>query len=826
MIRIGWFSPISTQTGIAGYSRNVLEALVAAWPRDEVEVIVFHPPTDHVVEEMPCPVIELSDSLLKSDFGALFDIAIYHIGNNTLNHAAIYAALQRHPGLIVLHDYVYQHYVAGLTSKEGFIGSAFGALIHEQGGASAFEFLAESGVMKSDLGAVSYVPWEGEWSTTVPLGDVFARLGTGVLVHSAYARGGLGKSFSGEVLELFMPRPSDQPEPQPLPVPQGRIHIVCGGHIGSTKGLRLLTSVFMAHPRLRDRFKVTIAGFGSDEEFLKVLRREIQDPAISGVFELRVDPPDEDYDATMASADLFFNLRFPNTEGASLSLVEQLAFGRPVIAYRTGCFAEMPEDAGYFLSRIGDPDELAELLGRIAADPADLARRAPLAWEAVRGHDAGAYADRLVTFLQERMPVLRRRADLLAARKQGILPVPAPEDRRWFQDNLTARRQIQALSADRFFLPEGLLDESDEDVGRFVALNLLHSRVPRSDMQAIGRILHDLSPIEAATLIGKLVVLSEKSVHGRELLPNAIDGLFLPITDAAFWDILSALKPQQSVPLAALALGMTFRAEEIQYLIANSERSGFERVIAEMLRGRDNPRRPNPDFDRIATRLEARGSALVQSLRPLPAGADLLALLALPGEDEADLPEDEDDEDEIDGEDDEDRADDGEDGSEAPDERPDRTRAVLTGFHPPEPIGIWSRAPDATILLRAAAGVRVACLEGGLSLLKPPETGRQTVTVTVLEQQSGRTRQERVHFLPGVLPECSFRLDLPDFEGALRIRISTTPIRSPQEAGISPDPRPLGVLVRSLRLCAADGAEVGAPPEATAAAGPADTAEG
>lgn len=796
-MRIGWFSPISTQTGISAYSRNVLEALCEAWPRDKVDIIVFHPPSSHELEKMPYPTIELSDSLLRSDFGALFDIAIYHIGNNSLHHSEIYKAIKRYPGVIVLHDYVYQHYLAGLNFRHGFISPSFSSLIYEMGGGSAFEFLAESGVLKADGGSVSYVPWESEWSTTVPLCDVFARLGVGVIVHSAYARHGLGSTFAGEILELFMPRPSAQPAPQLLHVPEGRIHIVCGGHIGPTKSLRLLITAFLSRPKLRDQFKVTIAGFGSDGEFLRTLRLDLQNPVVSNIFELRVDPTDDEYKSIMSSADIFYNLRFPNTEGSSLSLVEQLSYGRPVIAYRTGCFAETPEDAGYFLTKVGDPEELAALLDRIAADPLDLTQRGQKAWATVRENDAGSYASHLINFLHERMPALRRRVNLLLSRSHGTAPAPTQEDEDWFVECLNARRQIDALTDDLFFLPENILNDSDEKVGRFVSKNLLCSILARENMISIGRILHNMNPIDAIQIIVKLVILSERTIYGRDLLPGNMRDLFLPVVEPEFWDILSELRPQQAVPLAVLGLGITFEPEGIQQLIKDAEHNGFERVIAETLRGLDKRRWPNPDFKHIAARLEARGSEITGNLLPLPIGTDLLSVLTPTSEQNNHLGDlgNEDFKDEI-GYYTDSKASVYEEKS----AHFEKSYAVLTGFHPPEVAGIWSRTTDASVLLRPGTGVRVSAIAGGLSLMKSPDTGQLTVSITVFELQSDRSQMMRVHFPAGLPPKREWKLDLPGFHGPIRVQISTSSVRSPQEAGISADQRLLGVMVWSLCL--------------------------
>ena len=44
-------------------------------------------------------------------------------------------------------------------------------------------------------------------------------------------------------------------------------------------------------------------------------------------------------------ADVFVNLRHPDVEGCSSSLMRQLPLGRPVVAYDMGAFADVPSDA-------------------------------------------------------------------------------------------------------------------------------------------------------------------------------------------------------------------------------------------------------------------------------------------------------------------------------------------------------------------------------------------------------------------------------------------------------------------------------------------------
>src|SRR4026208_1179365 len=43
------------------------------------------------------------------------DLALYHVGNNPDAHAWIVDALRKRPGVVVLHDFVLHHLVAGMT---------------------------------------------------------------------------------------------------------------------------------------------------------------------------------------------------------------------------------------------------------------------------------------------------------------------------------------------------------------------------------------------------------------------------------------------------------------------------------------------------------------------------------------------------------------------------------------------------------------------------------------------------------------------------------------------------------------------------------------
>src|SRR3954447_10036880 len=89
-VRIAYYSPLPPErSGIADYSALLLPALQRLIDVD----LVRHGRTRPVAA----------------------DVALYHVGNDPESHGWIVDALRRRPGVVVLHDFVLHHLVAGLT---------------------------------------------------------------------------------------------------------------------------------------------------------------------------------------------------------------------------------------------------------------------------------------------------------------------------------------------------------------------------------------------------------------------------------------------------------------------------------------------------------------------------------------------------------------------------------------------------------------------------------------------------------------------------------------------------------------------------------------
>ena len=538
-----------------------------------------------------------------------------------------------------------------------------------------------------------FVPWDGQWGCLVPMGDQLARLGTAAIVHSNYARAGLGADFAGPALQLFMPRPEAPKELSPIAPEGSRIHIVCGGHIGSTKGLRLLTAAFAADPALKTKFRVTIAGFGSDKIFLKLLETEIRDSGLSGCFELRVDPDDAAFAAVMATADVFYNLRYPNTEGASLSLVEQLAHHRPVIAYRSGCFAEVPPEACFFLDKIGNVPELANLLGHIARNRHELHSRGQAAWQVVQDATAAKYATGLVDFLETNQQKLQARTALIQARARGALPAPSPEDAGWLQAYVSTKILMDEFYEQRSVLPPGFASNSTEEKGRYLAHNLLHVRVNASTARAIGAILDQKAGLALYELVGKLLSVSEVVVFGRTILSAATEAVALPIHDLAFWRILLLLPPRMSVLMGFKALALPY--ETVEDVISEAEQDGFGSAMIAHLRQRAPELTERNGLAPLMALLHDHADERLVPLTALPAKADVVDLLR---------------------------------------KKPIHSGLRVSGFHAAEPIGAWTSHQVAALRMLVDAALPARRLDVTFSMLSTDHD----VEIRVLEELTQR----------------------------------------------------------------------------------------
>ena len=259
------------------------------------------------------------------------DIALYHVGNNPDAHAWIVDALRRRPGVVVLHDFVLHHLVAGMTVGRRDGHGYLDAMERDHGVVGR---LLAHGVLDKRIPPL----WESR-PEDFPLASVVLEHATGLIVHSRTVRD-LARSAGYDGPIWVIPHPA-----WPVPdIPAERVAtgptIGCFGVLNSSKRIPELLHAFSGvRQRHADATLLlvgpTAPGFDLD--------RRLQRHGLAEEGLVREDWVDERrLWALMAGVDLCVNLRHPTMGETSGSVIRSLSLGKPLLVSDVGWFSELP----------------------------------------------------------------------------------------------------------------------------------------------------------------------------------------------------------------------------------------------------------------------------------------------------------------------------------------------------------------------------------------------------------------------------------------------------------------------------------------------------
>ncbi|HET8741759.1 MAG TPA: glycosyltransferase family 4 protein [Gaiella sp.] len=336
-MRVAYFSPMPPESsGIADYSALLLPAL-----RRHVDVTVVKRGTKRPPRDV--------------------DLSVYHIGNNPDAHGWILDALRRAPGLVVLHDFVLHHLVAGVTIGRRDGHGYLDAMEREHGVVGR---LLAHGVLDRRLPPL----WESR-PEDFPLAGEVLSLATGLIVHSRYVEERVrAAGFEGPVGRV--PHPA-WPDPGVAPAAlAGEPLIGAFGNVNQSKRVPQLLEAFArlrsAHPGAR-LLLVGATSPGFD------LERRLQRLGLGGDGIVREGYVDEArLWSLMAACDVHVNLRSPTMGETSGTAIRALALGKPLVVSDVGWFAELPPDVALSVP-VGERevDDLTAAL-RLLAERADV----------------------------------------------------------------------------------------------------------------------------------------------------------------------------------------------------------------------------------------------------------------------------------------------------------------------------------------------------------------------------------------------------------------------------------------------------------------------
>jgi len=361
-LRVAYYSPLaSSRSGIVDYSALLLPEL-----RKHVDVVVAEPG-----RRVPAA-----------------DVALYHVGNDPDAHGWIVDALRARPGVVVLHEYVLHHLVAGITIGRGDGRGYLDAMERELGVAGR---LLGLGVLDNLLPLL----WETQ-PERFPLAGAVLDHAHGLVVHSQYvADRARAAGYRGRTWRI--PHPSwPATEVAPAQDVSGEPLLGCFGFLTMNKRIPQLLQAFAALRRERPGARLMLVG--SAGERFDVQRRLERLGLTEGVERLGyVD--ERRLWSLMAACDVLVNLRYPTMGETSGSVLRGLSLGKPLVVSDVGWFAELPDDVVLKVPVDEyEVDVLAAALG-VAADHGAVLGAAARA-HVRREHDVAQVAQRYADALE------------------------------------------------------------------------------------------------------------------------------------------------------------------------------------------------------------------------------------------------------------------------------------------------------------------------------------------------------------------------------------------------------------------------------------------
>jgi glycosyltransferase involved in cell wall biosynthesis len=304
-LTVGFFAPLPpARTGVADYAEALLGGL-----RKHGEVKV----------------------------GAEGDIALYHIGNNQL-HSAIYERALTHPGVVVLHDAVLQHFFLGRFTAQQYIDE----FIFNYG--EWTRSLAEDLWKHRARSAADprYFAW--------PMLKRIATTARAIIVHNP-AAGAIVRRHAPDACIIEIPHLFVNPEtPSAVDALRFRAELglgprtLLGGVFGHQRESKRLPVVLRAMQRAWNAgadARLLIAGRFESSDLERSIAGQLSDPRILRAGYLS----EADFWRYASAVDLCINLRYPTAAETSGIAIRLMGIGKPVVFSDGAEIAGIPDNA-------------------------------------------------------------------------------------------------------------------------------------------------------------------------------------------------------------------------------------------------------------------------------------------------------------------------------------------------------------------------------------------------------------------------------------------------------------------------------------------------
>lgn len=392
-MKLNLFSPLPpTRSEIARVTTNLLPLLA-----DKAEVIVWssepkwdpaaatHAAVRHYDANRP-PWREINEA----------DATFYQMGNDPRYHSSIWHLSQQHPGIVILHDLMLQHFFSGLLFHGlGLNRRNYLELVERHHGGKG-RVLAESH-LNGLLGTE-------ELGQQCPLTGAATENALAVIVHSEAALQMVPQETPVAYLPLCV-------GPQALPArpaqkPDSEVYrISLFGFLGPNRRLPALLRALANFAR-RDRFRLDIYGTIEGAEKIQQLICRL---GLSDCVTMHGFVQHDELDNALRRTDLVVNLRNPSMGEASASQLHLWQYALPSLVTRSAWYGTLPANTVAFVRPEQEIEDIQAHLAAFLDDPEKYRELGRNGREHVaRNHSTETYAQSLLE-VANRAPEFRSR---------------------------------------------------------------------------------------------------------------------------------------------------------------------------------------------------------------------------------------------------------------------------------------------------------------------------------------------------------------------------------------------------------------------------------
>lgn len=332
--RLAYVSPLPPEkSGIADYSVELVRELARFY---DVDLIVDQPHVSTPWIKANLPLRSVAWFEANADD---FERVMYHIGNSPA-HKHMFGLMERHPGIVVVHDF-YLGNVINYLDHTGYAPGAFLLALYAAHGWPAL-------IDRQSIG-----PDDAVWK--YPCTKAVIDQADGVIVHSAFARKlgeqWFGADYTRQWCSLPMLRGDAAPiERQAarmaLGISEGEFMVCSFGMLGRTKLNDRLLAAWLASPlALASHCRLVFVGENDDGKYGKALLQAIGQSSASNRIMITGFVSHEQYRTYLAACDVAVQLRAQTRGETSAAVLDCLLHGLPTIVNAHGSLAELPDHA-------------------------------------------------------------------------------------------------------------------------------------------------------------------------------------------------------------------------------------------------------------------------------------------------------------------------------------------------------------------------------------------------------------------------------------------------------------------------------------------------